>query len=55
MPKGIARNPDDDKRRKSKAGGRPPVLPPGTVIRSYRATPAEHDRLKAYLRELRGK
>jgi hypothetical protein len=53
MPKGIARNPDTDKRRKSKAGGRPTSLPPGTVVRSYRATPDEHNRLKAYLVQLR--
>ena len=53
MPRGVARDPAADKRRSSKAGGRPKTLPPGTVMRAYRATPAEHAAIKEYLRRIR--
>lgn len=54
MPRGIARDPSTDgRRRKPGAGGRPRTLEPGSTTRSYRATPAQHTLLRAYLAQLR--
>lgn len=39
--------------KRTKTGGRTKTLPEGWILRGYKATPDEHEKLRAYLEGLR--